>query len=32
MKRQPKRQSLTRYIYVIGPAHGMQKVGLATDP
>ena len=32
MKRQPKRQSLTRYIYVIGPAHGAQKVGLATDP
>ena len=32
MKRQPKHQSLTRYIYVIGPAHGMQKVGLATDP
>ena len=32
MKRQPKYQSLTRYIYVIGPAHGMQKVGLATDP
>ena len=32
MKRQPKRQSLTRYIYVIGPAQGMQKVGLATDP
>jgi hypothetical protein len=32
VSRAPKPQPLNRYIYVIGPQQGLQKVGLATDP
>ena len=28
----PRAKPPTRYVYVIGPAAGLQKVGLATDP
>ena len=30
--RQPRLRPPTRYVYVIGPETGLQKVGLATDP
>lgn len=32
MSRQPRPQPLIRFIYVIGPWQGLQKVGLTTDP
>ncbi len=32
MNRPRRPLPLTRFIYVIGPAIGLQKVGLATDP
>ena len=32
MTRQPRLRPPTRYVYVIGPETGLQKVGLATDP
>lgn len=32
MSRQPRPRPLARFIYVIGPQQGLQKVGLATDP
>ncbi len=32
MNRSPRPQPLTRFVYVIGPEQGLQKIGLATDP
>lgn len=32
MNRSPRPQPLSRFVYVIGPQQGLQKVGLATDP
>ena len=32
MKRQPRLPPIVRYVYVIGPTRGLQKIGMATDP
>ena len=32
MKRQPRLPPIVRYVYVIGPTRGLQKIGMAIDP
>jgi hypothetical protein len=32
LKRRPRLSPAVRYVYVIGPEKGLQKIGMATDP
>jgi hypothetical protein len=32
VKRSPRPQPIVRYVYVIGPTRGFQKIGIATNP
>jgi hypothetical protein len=32
LRRPPRLPPIVRYVYVIGPTRGLQKIGMATDP
>jgi hypothetical protein len=32
LSRRPRLPPIVRYVYVIGPTRGLQKIGMATDP